>query len=277
MKSRRISTRFLALFAPAYLAFIHAASSDLLWDNGSPQYVPRTDGFEITRWINADDFTLNAAARVESIQFGTIENNGLFVGSVAWFVYSNGSGNRPDVLLYSGVSNTVSHVPTGYVAGSEIEYTCNVVIEPISLPAGTYWLALHNGPLSVSINQRVYWQLAATSSARPSQTDEGPQFSGSWESNAVPAGTPAEVVFRLNGVFAPRISGVAFASGMPRVTFSTSAGRLYRVEYKDSLTNEWSAVSGAALVTGTGLPMQIPDTDPNIASVRRRFYRVVLL
>lgn len=275
LSSFPFSRRRSIVFGLLLLAFISVvAEADTVFNNGSPQYQPRTDGYEMTGWIEADDFSLPNSASIESIQFGTIERAGVFTGVVTWQIYANNSHDQPGTLLYAGTA-AVAHTPTGYTSGTEIEYTNSFSISPITLPPGTYWLALHNGPPSVNTNQRVYWESAAATGLRASVCDPGPQFMNTWLSNYAPNGLSTELVFRLNGVLVPRVTNVSYANATPRVTFTTSAGRSYRVEYRDNMTDAWSILPGYELVLGNGETATITDNSAN-SSVRHRFYHVVM-
>jgi len=77
----------------------------------------------------------------------------------------------------------------------------------------------------------------------------------------------------------PTVAGFVFGAGTPpRISFTTVAGQLYRVEYKANLASAlWTPLPGAEIIGGTGQTIQIADNDPNISSVSRRFYRAVRL
>lgn len=264
---------FLLALTGAFLV-LSSARAELIYDNGAPRYDPRTDGYEMTKWIEADDFTFSAAARIESIQFGTIERAGIFSGSVFWRIHSNSPDNTPGSMLYSGLALNVIHTPTGFVSGAEIEYSNSFAIEPIVLPAGTYWLALHNGPLSSADNQRVYWELATSMGSRSSFSDQGPSFSGAWAPNYAPNNGSTELVFRLTGSFVPQIKNLSYTSGVRRITFTTTSGQFYRVEYKNALNESWQILPGYELFAGSGGEMQASDSS-GLPS-RQRSYRVLM-
>jgi len=79
-------------------------------------------------------------------------------------------------------------------------------------------------------------------------------------------------------VAAPAITEFVFVSDTPRISFTTVAGKSYRVERKDSLLDaDWVALSNATNISGTGGVMQVSDPQPGVRSLGRRFYRVVLL
>ncbi|MEP6601954.1 MAG: hypothetical protein ABJB49_09095 [Nitrospirota bacterium] len=154
----------------------------------------------MTHWIEADDFTLGAAVRVENVKFWNFEGSGSFQGSILWQVYSNSPSNTPGTLLFSGTSENLTHVATGFVYFGYFEFITTFDITPVTLPAGTYWLALHNGPLSNNTEAgRVYWETTSNVGTRPSYGLIAP-FVGPWFGNDVPPGAPAECAFQLNGI-----------------------------------------------------------------------------
>ncbi len=195
---------FLALLSA--ISFIGAlpARAELLYDNGFPSL---TNGFELTHWIEADDFTLDTAAHLEGVKFWSFEGAGSFEGSIVWQIYSNGPGGTPGALLFSGISANSTRVATGFFYFGYAEYITTFDITPKLLPAGTYWLALHNGPLSNDTALgRVYWETTSTLGARESRSQIRSQFSpfiGLWLSNSIPPGTPSECAFQLNGTASP--------------------------------------------------------------------------
>jgi hypothetical protein len=85
------------------------------------------------------------------------------------------------------------------------------------------------------------------------------------------------VTVLYEGPGAPVISAFGYVDHGPQISFTTSAGYFYRVEYKNDLSDlSWSPVSGAESIVGSGDIMQFGDPDPNLASYPRRFYRVTL-
>lgn len=75
----------------------------------------------------------------------------------------------------------------------------------------------------------------------------------------------------------PPLVSIARAGADARLTFATVSGVNYRLECTDTLaaTNTWNTVTGAAVVFGTGAPVQITDT--NALASPQRFYRVRVL
>ena len=227
--------------------------------------------------VEADDFTLNDPARIESIQFRDLEAGGSFVGTVAWRIYANGANDEPGAVLFSGTTSDVTHIATGYSTAGYAEFINTFQISSVSLSPGVYWLGLHNGPLSNNTNQRVYWECSSASGPRPSQANLAPSFSGVWYSHTVPGSLP-ELTFQLYGTIGPRVTGIQASKDESLITFTTTNGQFYRLEYKNYLNDsDWVPVSGSESVPGTGDLVIRSDSDPNLRRYQHRFYRVVLL
>ncbi len=269
---------FLRYFTLAFaLRCSAAASGQALYDNGSPGHPAPPNfpnGFEMTGWIEADDFALSTPARLESVKLYDLEVIGNFTGTVLWRVYANSANDKPGTLLHSGIS-FATHIATGYASGPYVEYSVDFSLGDIVLPAGVYWLALHNGQLSNGSNQYVYWESTGVHGTRPSQSDIGPLFAGVWLGNTV-GSTPSELSFQVNGVPKPQVMAIRQNSGVPQISFTSTAGYDYRVEYKNKLTDSWwLPVPGAEMVAGTGSTTEVAD--PSGSGASQRFYRVVLL
>jgi len=261
-----------------------------VYDNGLP-YRPDppalATGYEMTYVliptlgltvvVEADDFTLTAPARLNGVMFYDLENGAGFAGSIVWGIYSNAS-DAPGVLLYSGAADGVSHVSTGFVAGNYSEYVNTFTLPSITLPAGSYWLALHNGPITNDSSGHLYWEKADGAGTRPSEAEFVNLFPGSWFSNSSPNAPTAELLFQLIGVPCPSVTAVLRVNGRPQITFTTVANESYRVEYTDVLpTSTWTPVPGAEQIAGTGNTVQVTDPSQNLGIIRDRFYRAVLL
>lgn len=255
-------------------ACVSSATAAMVYDNGAPN---RLNGFEISHWIQADDFPLGTAARLESVKFWTFEGSGNFQGSIVWQIYSNRANNTPGTLLFSGTSTNLAHTATGFTLGPYAEFSTTFDLPPVSLPAGSYWLGLHNGPLSnTSDTGRVYWGTTNTVDPTPSRSLVAP-FAGPWFSNEIPAGARAGVAFQVSGIPAGRVTELTFNNDNLRIGFTTAIGQTYRLEYKNALTDaSWTPVSGADEIAGTGAIVEVSDPDSSARNVNRRFYRARL-
>ena len=252
------------------------ANAATIIDNGPPDQL---HGSAMTHWMQAEAVTLGTSARLESVRFWSFEFPGGFAGSIEWQLYANGENNSPGALLYRSTATNVSHTATGFALGGSIpEFVCTFDITPISLKAGTYWLALHNGPLNNDPGRDrdgFFWEATASPGAIPSNGLEAP-YNGSWFAHIF-TGYPSKLAFQLMGVIAPRITAIA-STGEPRgIEFTTTSGYNYRVAYKNALTDPaWTPVSGLEAVPGTGGIVQIIDPDPNVAARNSRYYKVTL-
>lgn len=241
----------------------------------------------MTHWREADRFTVAEGVIVSDIRFWDLEGlPGAFSGSVLWEIRANSAANTPGVLLYTGAVSTaapasLTRVATGRRAFfvNYPEYVNTFSIPSIPLAAGTYWLVLHNGPLSNNTGLDLFWEGAINVSTDPSYKDEAP-FPGTWRSNSTTGAPLSKLAFRLFGVpetARPSVRSIDRTNERPRVTFTTASGQTYRVEYKNALTEAgWDVVAGAENVAGTGSEVTIEDSDPSAPSVSRRFYRVML-
>jgi hypothetical protein len=140
------------------LAASQAAMAVTVFDNGPPDLV---SGTQMGEFQVAEDFTLSSATSVTSIRFWSIQAAASeYSGSVAWSIFSN-SGTQPGATLFSGVA-AVPGVATGGSTG--FGYAAYVFDIPVNLNlgAGTYWLGLHNGPLTNITPREMLWATTAT-------------------------------------------------------------------------------------------------------------------
>jgi hypothetical protein len=192
------------------LAFSQAAMAVTVFDNGPPNLA---SGTQMGEFQVAEDFTLSSAATLGTIRFWSIQSAASeYSGSVAWSIFSN-SGTQPGASLFSGVA-TVPGVATGGSTG--FGYAAYVFDIPVtlSLPAGTYWLGLHNGPLTNTTPREMLWATTATGLGSPglyldsTWVDSGNAHAFRLESAAVvpEAGTSAMLLAGLMGLAGLRLS-----------------------------------------------------------------------
>ena len=150
--SMTIAERFLVQL----LLTVAAASAAPIYVNGAPN----TDsGNEASTHFQAEDFTLGqltslTGARVWAFYF-TDQAAG-YLGSVEWAIHDN-NGGQPGTILNTGLVT-----PTELAGAANCCAATAVLLEfalpDISLAAGTYWLSLHNGPVSQTAFADFYWQ-----------------------------------------------------------------------------------------------------------------------
>jgi hypothetical protein len=248
-------------------------SRDVVHDNGGSS---RQDGWEMTQWFEADDFVLTDRTQLSGIRFWNYVFPGMFAGTITWELYTNTGSNSPDVLIASGSSSPLTHEATGFALFTTLqEFVTTFDITPVTLEAGTYWIALHNGPRE-NVTRGMFWAPTASASGAPSHSRES-LSNGPWYSNAFP-GLPSDLAFQVYGTVVPRAVGSGFVNGAPAVRFTSKAGKYYRLEYKDNLSDaSWTTVPGREMIAGTGGEVEVDDPQPDARTRRQRFYRVAVL
>ncbi len=135
----------LALVTALTLA-LGTSQAATVFNNGAPDLVA---GSGMTEFVVADNFTVSGGPfDLTNIRFFSAQDTAsAYVGSVAWSLFSN-VASAPGVSLFSGLA-TVAGVPTAASTGFGYGiYTFDIPLVAITLSAGSYWLALHNGPLT---------------------------------------------------------------------------------------------------------------------------------
>ncbi len=172
------------------------SAASVVYNNGGPNQV---NGNEMTMWIQAEDFTLAQDTLVTDVHFWDVENAafGGYQGSITWSIYAN-NGGQPGALLDRGTA-TPTHTATGnsLFFGDEFANDFNI---PAFLATGgtTYWLGLHNGPLTTTTRDEFYWETTnANGSLSSGQEDITPFDDGNWFNNG------QEHAFNLTGEAVP--------------------------------------------------------------------------
>lgn len=180
-----MKTSLLALMAACLFAVFAAQDARaqiIVYDNGGPN---QQSGNEMTQWIQAEDFSLAADTLVTSIHFWDIEDpsGGPYQGSISWAFYAD-AGGMPGAPIASGTEAAVTRTfLQGGVLGFYDEFSNSFNIAGVPLLAGTtYWLGLHNGPLTTDFRANFYWETTNNNGTLFGQEDETP-FDGVWLSN----------------------------------------------------------------------------------------------
>ena len=137
-------------------AFAGGISAGTLYTNGLPDF---SDGLEATLAVQASDFTLTSAQQIQSIRFWAAQ--GSYHGSVYWAILDNTLNQPGSNVLFSGLVSTATATATGdLLAGFDV-YRYDFSTGTVALQAGSYWLVLHNGDLSLNSPADFYWLTAA--------------------------------------------------------------------------------------------------------------------
>ena len=142
----------------------------LVYNNGAPKF---TSGFEDGLRVLADDFTLGVPIKLTAVRFWAIEGSqSAYNGSISWWIYSDNAGipgsQIPGFTGSSAPLGTYLGMGSNALAPYRYVYTLELAA-PSPLPAGHYWLVLHNGPLSDDSDTGFFWAVTAPNSSLISQ------------------------------------------------------------------------------------------------------------
>jgi hypothetical protein len=167
----------------------------IIYDNGGPNQL---GGNEMTQWIQAEDFNLSADSTLTVVNFWDIEAPGgaAYQGEIDWTIYAD-AGGMPGAAIASGAAVGGDVTRTFIqccVLGFYDEYSNSFNISPgVALTAGTtYWLGLHNGPLTFTTRSEFYWETTDFNGTFTGHEDQAP-FDGVWFDNG------QEHAFNLEG------------------------------------------------------------------------------
>ena len=139
------------------LGMSQAAMAVTIYNNGAPDNVSGTGMSEVQV---AENFSLASAYDVTNLRFWSAQSASAdYTGSVAWAIYSNTAG-APGSVLFSGTTTTAA-TPTGGTTGFGYGVYAFDIPVSFSLAAGSYWLGLHNGPLSNTTPSEMLWATTA--------------------------------------------------------------------------------------------------------------------
>jgi hypothetical protein len=182
----------IALAALTFLMLASFAHADtIIYNNGGPN---QQSGNEMTEWVQTEDFTLTSSQTVTDIHFWDVDSGG-YNGSITWWIVGDTGGN-PDFNDVLGTGNLdVNRVATGNCLSFGCEFENSWNINPLTLGAGTYHLALHNGPVTDTNRSEFYWETTNTNgtpTGRECDLTTGACY-GSWFDNG------QEHAFNLTG------------------------------------------------------------------------------
>ena len=158
------------------LAVVASGASAQAWDNGAPAVVVANQGGSLmsdTR--QAQDFTFATASNISGLTFWSLESAPAdFTGTITFEILNNLAGAPGATVVASG-----SVVPTRTAAGTVLgfnQFQNDLAVSILNVPAGTYWLALHNGPLATTAFTDFYWSWADPNAIN-TPTNRGREFS----------------------------------------------------------------------------------------------------
>jgi hypothetical protein len=172
----------IALATLTLLMFATLAHADtIIYNNGAPN---QQSGNEMTEWVQTEDFTLTSSQTVTDIHFWDVDPNS-YAGSITWWIVGDSGGNPNfNDILETGNLN-VNRVATGNCLSFGCEFENSWNINPLLLGPGTYHLALHNGPVTLTTRNDFYWEttdLNGTPTGRECDLTTGACYSN-WNDN----------------------------------------------------------------------------------------------
>jgi hypothetical protein len=183
-----------ALLGALMLGLGGAAQSAVVYDNGAPNLL---GGNEMTNWIQAEDFTLGATTTITDVHFWSLEGPNAFTGTIQYAFYAD-AGGTPNLGapafggFAAGANLTRSCTGRTFAGLAECEYSFDVTAFN-ALAGVTYWLGLHNGPLTTTTRLEFYWETTANNATARGEEDILPPAGNGWFNNA------AEHAFQLTG------------------------------------------------------------------------------
>lgn len=159
-----------------------ALASVVLFDNGGPGVPPDgIGGSLLSDTVQAQDFTLAFTSDLTAVRFWSLQASASdYAGSIYYQIVGDSAG-VPGTMVYSfGTA-----VPVRSVAGSVLgfdQYQNDLAISVAGLLAGSYWIELHNGPLTNAAYTDFYWSWADLNGTARGQEKEI-TAGGSWSTN----------------------------------------------------------------------------------------------
>lgn len=155
-------SRLRAGLATAALALASVSAEAQLVTNGTPDF---SSGNEMTQWVQGENFTLASASTLTAVRFwaGTFTGFPGWAGSIFWAIGS-GPAAGPTSIIFSGTA-TGTRTTLGASGVFDQTYRHDFELPNLNLNAGSYFLLLHNGPLSRVSRDEYYWAGATGGSA----------------------------------------------------------------------------------------------------------------
>ncbi len=140
-------------------------AAQVVYDNGAPLANGYIGNPDLNQAVIFEGFTLSGAADIGEINFWALQwHNGVdnFAGSIYWTINQDVGGNV-GASLYSGLAagGDIVRVADGSANDGLTSYLHTISVD-FSLAAGSYYLGLHNGPLSSSAASGYFWITTVT-------------------------------------------------------------------------------------------------------------------
>lgn len=150
----------------------------ILFNNGAPDQI---SGDNMSEALVADDFTIGGLSDITNLRFWSVQSDvDDYEGSVYWAIHSDAAG-LPGGVLFSGTFAAVANATGNSTGFGYDEYVFDIPVA-FQLGAGTYWLALHNGPLNNGVISEMLWATTNPGNGTFGSYIIPPDGSGPWVS-----------------------------------------------------------------------------------------------
>lgn len=182
-----MSKKFWSMVGAVVLA-LHAGSAlaaVTLWDNGGPG-ASALGGSGMSDTNQAQDFTLGFTSDLTAARFWNLQASANdYAGSIFYQIVNDAAGT-PGSTVYGSGTATPTRAAAGTVLGlSQFQNDFSIAVS--GLLAGTYWIELHNGPITNSAFSDFYWSWAdiggANGGSTRGQEDDLNEVAVQWTTN----------------------------------------------------------------------------------------------
>ena len=132
-----------------------------LFDSGGPDYF---DAYEMTGMVQGSLFTFGSVGSFDAIRFFAAHNDGSYSGSFHWAIYNSDTNGNIGTLVTAAVSTATAQQLAAVDFGGMNVYSYEIQVPTLPLNPGSYFLALHHGPLANDISAEFFWMTAAAQS-----------------------------------------------------------------------------------------------------------------
>lgn len=147
-------SKLWAIGALAWALQTGSAVAAVIWDNGVPNDL---GGSNMSDTVQAQDFSILGLTSLTDVRFWNLQaGDGDYTGSIFWRIVGDSSGAPNDAAVFGSGTATPTRAAAGSALGlSRFQNDFSILLP--DLAAGTYWLELHNGPLTSDSALDFYW------------------------------------------------------------------------------------------------------------------------
>jgi hypothetical protein len=210
-----------------------AQATTVVWDNGGPA-VSNQGGSNMSDTFQAEDLILGVATDLSGVTFWDLEAGaGDYTGSIFWSLATNLAGSPNDAGVIASGTATPTRTASGtFSVYNQVRNDFSIAVQGVA--AGSYWLELHNGPLTTTAFTDYYWSFAdaggANLASNPGQ-EKGLNPLTGWTTNSSEhaynlQGNAASVVVPEPGTTVLFLIGFGISAGLQKKSHPEHGTRL---------------------------------------------------